>query len=95
MDAVSQALIARLQNVVVGDPAEDGVKMGALVNGEQRADVQEKVDLLIAAGCQVRLGGKADLQAAGHSSRRRCFSAHSQMKLPPCIAPKPSGRSPR
>lgn len=39
--------------------------MGALVNGEQRADVQEKVDHLLAAGCQIRLGGKADLQAAG------------------------------
>jgi oxepin-CoA hydrolase/3-oxo-5,6-dehydrosuberyl-CoA semialdehyde dehydrogenase len=62
---VSQALIARLEKVVVGDPAQEGVKMGALVNAEQRADVQEKVDRLIAAGCQIRLGGKADLQAAG------------------------------
>lgn len=65
IDAVSQALIARLEKVVVGDPAQEGVKMGALVNAEQRADVQEKVDQLIAAGCQIRLGGKADLQAAG------------------------------
>ncbi len=65
LEAVSQALIARLEKVVVGDPAQEGVKMGALVNAEQRADVQEKVDQLIAAGCQVRLGGKADLQAAG------------------------------
>ena len=29
IDAVSQALIARLEKVVVGDPAQDGVKMGA------------------------------------------------------------------
>jgi oxepin-CoA hydrolase/3-oxo-5,6-dehydrosuberyl-CoA semialdehyde dehydrogenase len=65
IDTVSQALIARLEKVVVGDPAQEGVKMGALVNSEQRADVQEKVDLLVAAGCQIRLGGKADLQAAG------------------------------
>uniref|UniRef100_UPI000BB89ADF phenylacetic acid degradation bifunctional protein PaaZ n=2 Tax=Enterobacter TaxID=547 RepID=UPI000BB89ADF len=65
VDAVSQALIARLEKVVVGDPAKEGVKMGALVNSEQRADVQEKVDHLLAAGCQIRLGGKADLQAAG------------------------------
>lgn len=65
IDAVSDALIARLQGVKVGDPAVEGVKMGALVNAEQRADVQEKVDALIAAGCEVRLGGKADLQAAG------------------------------
>lgn len=63
--AVSDALIARLEGVNVGDPAVEGVKMGALVNAEQRADVQEKVNALIAAGCEVRLGGQADLQAAG------------------------------
>ncbi|MWU83139.1 aldehyde dehydrogenase family protein, partial [Escherichia coli] len=57
VEAVSQALIARLENVVVGDPAQEGVKMGALVNSEQRADVQEKVDHLLASGCQIRLGG--------------------------------------
>ncbi|MFP2237433.1 phenylacetic acid degradation bifunctional protein PaaZ [Pseudescherichia vulneris] len=65
IQAVSEALIARLQGVKVGDPAVEGVKMGALVNAEQRADVQEKVNALVAAGCEVRLGGKADLQAAG------------------------------
>ncbi|MFP2468066.1 phenylacetic acid degradation bifunctional protein PaaZ [Pseudescherichia vulneris] len=65
IQAVSEALIARLQGIKVGDPAVEGVKMGALVNAEQRADVQEKVNALVAAGCEVRLGGKADLQAAG------------------------------
>ncbi|MRS15743.1 phenylacetic acid degradation bifunctional protein PaaZ [Enterobacteriaceae bacterium RIT691] len=65
IDAVSDALVARLQGVKVGDPAQEGVKMGALVNAEQRTDVQEKVDTLVKAGCEVRLGGKADLQAAG------------------------------
>lgn len=39
--------------------------MGALVNAEQRADVQEKVNTLLAAGCEIRLGGQADLSAAG------------------------------
>ncbi|MBB1199390.1 phenylacetic acid degradation bifunctional protein PaaZ [Enterobacteriaceae bacterium 89] len=65
IDAVSEALIARLQGVKMGDPAVEGVKMGSLVNADQRADVQEKVDSLVQAGCEVRLGGKADLQAAG------------------------------
>jgi len=65
VEAVSEALIARLQGVKVGDPAVEGVKMGSLVNAEQRADVQEKVDALVTAGCEIRLGGKADLQAAG------------------------------
>ncbi|MFJ3456579.1 phenylacetic acid degradation bifunctional protein PaaZ [Scandinavium goeteborgense] len=65
IQAVSDALVARLQGVKMGDPAGEGVKMGSLVNADQRADVQEKVDALIAAGCEVRLGGKADMQAAG------------------------------
>ncbi|MEW0838000.1 phenylacetic acid degradation bifunctional protein PaaZ, partial [Escherichia coli] len=65
VNAVSDALVARLQKVVVGDPAQEGVKMGALVNAEQRADVQEKVNILLATGCEIRLGGQADLSAAG------------------------------
>ncbi|MFW0765749.1 phenylacetic acid degradation bifunctional protein PaaZ [Trabulsiella odontotermitis] len=65
VQAVSDALIARLEKVTVGDPAQEGVKMGALVNAEQRQDVQERVNALVAAGCEIRLGGKADLSAAG------------------------------
>ena len=65
VNAVSDAVVARLLKVVVGDPAQEGVKMGALVNAEQRADVQEKVNILLAAGCEIRLGGQADLSAAG------------------------------
>jgi acyl dehydratase len=65
INAVSDALIARLHKVTVGDPAQEGVKMGALVNHEQRQDVQESVNKLIAAGCEALLGGQADLSAAG------------------------------
>ena len=65
IDAVSKALIARLEKVVVGDPAQEGVKMGALVNAEQRQDVQDNVNRLVQAGCEVLLGGNADLNAAG------------------------------
>lgn len=39
--------------------------MGALVNHEQRQDVQDNVNRLIEAGCEVLLGGRADLNAAG------------------------------
>lgn len=63
--AVSEALIARLQKVVVGDPSQEGVKMGALVSHDQRQDVQDKVNTLVQAGCEVLLGGQADLNASG------------------------------
>ena len=42
LDAVQEALTARLSKVVVGDPREQGVTMGALVSLSQRQDVREK-----------------------------------------------------
>jgi oxepin-CoA hydrolase/3-oxo-5,6-dehydrosuberyl-CoA semialdehyde dehydrogenase len=42
LDAVEEALTARLSKVVVGDPREEGVTMGALVSLAQRRDVREK-----------------------------------------------------
>ena len=60
-----RALITRLQKVIVGDPAQEGVKMGSLVNNDQRQDVQDNVNRLVEAGCEVLLGGKADLSTAG------------------------------
>ena len=46
MDAVAERLRARLAKVVVGDPALEGVKMGALASHAQQADVAERVALL-------------------------------------------------
>ena len=39
VDAVLEALEKRLGNVQVGDPAVEGVRMGALVGTSQREDV--------------------------------------------------------
>lgn len=43
MDAVQAAIAAKLSAVVVGDPANEGVTMGALVSRAQMADVRAKV----------------------------------------------------
>ena len=43
IDAVAQALRARLAKVVVGDPAVAGVTMGALASHAQMADVNDRV----------------------------------------------------
>jgi acyl-CoA reductase-like NAD-dependent aldehyde dehydrogenase len=93
VNAVSDALIARLQKVVVGDPAQEGVKMGALVNHEQRQDVQENVNRLMAAGCDVLLGRPISAPPAP-SSRRRCCTARSRMKPRRYTPLKPLARSP-
>lgn len=42
LDAAQSALVARLAKVVVGDPAIEGVTMGALVGLSQREDVRAK-----------------------------------------------------
>jgi oxepin-CoA hydrolase/3-oxo-5,6-dehydrosuberyl-CoA semialdehyde dehydrogenase len=47
VDAVAQALKARLAKTVVGDPAVEGVKMGALASHAQQADVAERVAMLL------------------------------------------------
>lgn len=60
LENVIRALKAKLEKIQPGDPAQEGVKMGALVSLEQRDDVQSKVNQLVAVGCQIVIGGKAD-----------------------------------
>ncbi|MDH4871885.1 phenylacetic acid degradation bifunctional protein PaaZ [Pseudomonas sp. BN515] len=49
IDAVAERLRDRLSKVVVGDPAVEGVKMGALASHAQQADVAERLDALLAS----------------------------------------------
>ncbi|NIF57840.1 phenylacetic acid degradation bifunctional protein PaaZ [Enterobacter sp. Ap-916] len=65
LGSVIEALKAKLEKIQPGDPALEGVRMGALVSLEQRDDVQRKVDQLVGAGCDVLLGGKADTAQPG------------------------------
>jgi oxepin-CoA hydrolase/3-oxo-5,6-dehydrosuberyl-CoA semialdehyde dehydrogenase len=59
MDAVTEALAARLRGTTIGDPAGDA-RMGALVSAAQRADVAEKA-ALIGQEAQNVLEGAFDL----------------------------------
>ncbi|MDN8614728.1 phenylacetic acid degradation bifunctional protein PaaZ [Variovorax ginsengisoli] len=47
IDAVAEKLRARLAKTVVGDPAREDVRMGALASHAQQADVAERVRLLM------------------------------------------------
>lgn len=60
LDAVASALRARLAKVVVGDPAVEGVRMGALASHAQLADVAERVALL-RQGTELVCGGEPPL----------------------------------
>lgn len=46
LDAVAERLLARLKAIALGDPAVEGVKMGALASHAQQADVAERVRAL-------------------------------------------------
>lgn len=46
LDTVQQRLTEKLQKVVMGDPAQDGVTMGALASVKQKHDVAAKVEQL-------------------------------------------------
>ncbi len=57
LDAVATALSARLSAVTIGDPAQDGVRMGALAGLKQRAAVMDQVAKL-AAGNEIIFGSQ-------------------------------------
>ncbi|MEG2114519.1 MAG: phenylacetic acid degradation bifunctional protein PaaZ [Hafnia sp.] len=74
MEAVQHALLKRLSGVTVGDPANPEVRMGALINLEQRDDVQEKVDDLLHNGCEPLCGGSLSaLKLTGNGAENGAF----------------------
>ncbi len=60
LDAVAERLAARLAKTVAGDPAVEGVKMGALASRAQQADVAARVAQL-AEGCEIVFGAGVGL----------------------------------
>jgi oxepin-CoA hydrolase/3-oxo-5,6-dehydrosuberyl-CoA semialdehyde dehydrogenase len=72
LDAVAEKLKARLSKVVVGDPAVEGVKMGALASHAQQADVAERVALLRQSADLV-FGGQADFAPVGQGVDQGAF----------------------
>jgi oxepin-CoA hydrolase/3-oxo-5,6-dehydrosuberyl-CoA semialdehyde dehydrogenase len=65
LDAVAEKLKARLSKVVMGDPAVEGVKMGALASLAQQRDVAERVALL-AQSCETVLSGGQAVESGNH-----------------------------
>lgn len=72
LDRVVEALRTRLAEVVVGDPAADGVKMGSLLGASQKAEVQASVGRL-AGECELVLGGTDDFPLVGDNADPAAF----------------------
>jgi oxepin-CoA hydrolase/3-oxo-5,6-dehydrosuberyl-CoA semialdehyde dehydrogenase len=72
LDAVAQALKARLAKVTVGDPSVEGVRMGALASRGQQADVSERVAQLL-QGNQLVFGERDGFKPVGEGVREGAF----------------------
>jgi oxepin-CoA hydrolase/3-oxo-5,6-dehydrosuberyl-CoA semialdehyde dehydrogenase len=71
-DAVAEAVTERLASVVVGSPAEPGVRMGALASLEQREEVRRSVKGLLGAARLV-FGDPEHVEVAGADAERGAF----------------------
>jgi oxepin-CoA hydrolase/3-oxo-5,6-dehydrosuberyl-CoA semialdehyde dehydrogenase len=74
LDAVAQALRARLAKVTVGDPSVEGVRMGALASRSQQADVRERVAKLL-EGNQLVFGERDGFKPVGEGVGDGAFFA--------------------
>jgi oxepin-CoA hydrolase/3-oxo-5,6-dehydrosuberyl-CoA semialdehyde dehydrogenase len=72
VDAVSDALITRLDKAIMGDPAVEGVRMGSLVGKEQCDDVWQNVEKL-AQSCDILCGGSRDFEVVGADPEKGAF----------------------
>jgi len=74
IDAVSAALIKRLQGTTLGDPLAEGVRMGALVGKSQREDVFAAVEKLMQSS-EMLLDGMSGFEAVGVEGGKGAFMA--------------------
>ncbi len=81
LDAVAQALKARLSKTVVGDPAVEGVRMGALASHAQVADVAARVARL-REGAEVVHDGGPGFAPVGEGTAQGAFFAPTLLLCP-------------
>jgi oxepin-CoA hydrolase/3-oxo-5,6-dehydrosuberyl-CoA semialdehyde dehydrogenase len=73
-EQVAEAARDRLAKVVVGNPAEESVRMGALAGLEQREEVRRSVKALLSAG-RIVSGDPDHVDVVGASAERGAFMA--------------------
>jgi oxepin-CoA hydrolase/3-oxo-5,6-dehydrosuberyl-CoA semialdehyde dehydrogenase len=72
VDVVVEAVSARLAKVVVGNPADESVRMGALAGLEQREEVRRSLKHLADAG-RIVFGDPEHVDVAGADAERGAF----------------------
>jgi oxepin-CoA hydrolase / 3-oxo-5,6-dehydrosuberyl-CoA semialdehyde dehydrogenase len=72
LDAVIDAARARLEKIVIGNPADEAVRMGALASLEQREEVRRSLKSLESAG-QLVFGDPEHVQVTGADADQGAF----------------------
>ena len=80
-DAAEGALKERLAKVTIGDPANDDVRMGALVSMSQRDDVREKISIL-ASEADIVFGDPANVDVIGADAASGAFMSPVLLRCP-------------
>ena len=87
-DAVTEAAVAELATVVVGNPADPSVRMGALASVEQREEVRRSIKGLLAAG-QLVFGDPEHVDAVGADPERGAFLSPLLLRCDDAWRPEP------
>jgi oxepin-CoA hydrolase/3-oxo-5,6-dehydrosuberyl-CoA semialdehyde dehydrogenase len=72
LDAVAEAAAARLGKVVVGNPGDESVRMGALASLDQREEVRRSLKSLLSVGTAV-FGDPEHVDVVGADAERGAF----------------------
>jgi oxepin-CoA hydrolase / 3-oxo-5,6-dehydrosuberyl-CoA semialdehyde dehydrogenase len=72
VDAVAEAASARLAKIVIGNPAEESVRMGALASLDQREEVRRSLKSLLSVGTAV-FGDPEQVEVVGADAERGAF----------------------
>ncbi|MEM7480915.1 MAG: 3,4-dehydroadipyl-CoA semialdehyde dehydrogenase [Acidobacteriota bacterium] len=86
LDTVRERLVERLDRVVTGDPAAEGVKMGPLATASQLADAERGVAELRAAGAEIVYGTGKRVDGAGADAGKGYFFGPTLLLADPSAA---------
>jgi len=88
LDAVAEATAERLRRVVIGNPANPDVRMGALASLEQREEVRRSLKALLEAG-RVVFGDPERVDVLDADAERGAFISPVLLRADDADAPQP------
>jgi oxepin-CoA hydrolase/3-oxo-5,6-dehydrosuberyl-CoA semialdehyde dehydrogenase len=88
VDAVAEAVAARLAKVVIGNPADETVRMGALASLAQREEVRRSLKALLSAGTAV-FGDPDHVTVVGADADRGAFMSPILIQVDDAARPEP------